>query len=346
MKAILLTPRDGNKVLEIAEIPTPIPAPDEVRIRVQAAGFNPSDIQMMDKASIENLPVILGGEVSGIVDVVGEDVTDLKPGDEVYAYLPVHRGGYAEYVCVNAFLAARRPKALSAIQSAGVPIAALTAYQALLAPTRFGVRLQAGESIFIAGGAGGVGTFAIQMARAAGAGKIITTAGSDRSTDYLKQFLGLEPSQIVRYAGLSINELREQVTAANSGKPVDVAFDCVGGTMTRLCCAVIGLGGAVISIVNGPTDARSANSDEEVLFNKAASFHLVLAYARAHFGNPDLMPDYRTELDAVTRLIEEGHIPFIPFSDLGSFSLETVQKVHEQLRSGHTQGKLVMRVEG
>jgi NADPH:quinone reductase-like Zn-dependent oxidoreductase len=345
MKAIVLTQQQGVKRLELAELPIPAPKADEVRIRVQAIGFNPSDIQMMQAAALDALPLILGGQVSGIVAAVGADVTSLRVGDPVYAYLPIHRSGYAEYVCVNACFAARRPRALSPVVCAGVPVAALTAYQALLAPTRFGVQLRPGESVFIAGGAGGVGTFAVQMARAACAIVIISTAGSDRSAHYLEHTLGLGPKQIIRYAGLSHDALREHVLAANGGAPVDVALDCVGGAMTRLCCAVIGLGGAVLSIVNGPTDARSTDSDEDVLFSKMASFHFVLAYARAQYGDPRRWPEYQRELDAVTRLIEDGAIAVIPVTEVGGFSVETVQQAHQQLESGHTQGKLVMRVE-
>jgi NADPH:quinone reductase len=344
MRAILLNQVAGNKQLEMAEIAVPIPKPDEVRIRVQAMGFNPSDIQMLEAASLESLPLILGGEVAGIVDEVGAGVTEFVPGDEVYAYLAAHRGGYAEFVCVHHALTANRPNALTPVQAAGIPIAALTAYQALLAPSRFGVQLQAGDSIFIAGGAGGVGTFALQMAQGARAGAIITTAGSDRSAHYLQTQLGLKPHQIVRYAGLSLPELREKVLEANGGKPIDIALDCVGGVMTSLCCEVIRFSGAVLSIVNGPTAAHSDDGDEEVLFNKAASFHFVLVYARAKVGDPGSWWAYRQEFDAISRLIEAGVIPFIPATEIGAFSLETVQQAHRQLASGHTQGKLVMRV--
>src|ERR671916_266409 len=177
----MVTPQFGTPDLfEEREVETPRPGPGEVLVRVVASGTNPIDAKFRAAGGSRGLeaPLILGADVSGVVEEVGPGVTDLAPGDEVY-YTPEvsgprSNGGYAEYHVAKAGIVAGKPPSLSHEEAAGVPLAGGTAYEALV--RRLGVKV--GETVLIHGGAGGVGSFAIQIARSAGA-RVLATAGPD-----------------------------------------------------------------------------------------------------------------------------------------------------------------------
>jgi len=203
MEAILLIAPGSADHFQQATIPRPTPQPDEVRIRVRAAAFNPMDFQKRKVAPASQLPTILGGEVAGEIDEVGSAVTTFTIGESVMTYLVRKTGGYAEYVCVQALFVVRKPDKLSFAQASAVPVVGITAYQAIVTRAAVGP----GDAVLIAGASGGVGTMAIQLARLQGTERIVVTAGSDQSARYLTEQLGIAPSQIVRYPGLSRAEL-------------------------------------------------------------------------------------------------------------------------------------------
>ncbi|HEV8190022.1 MAG TPA: NADP-dependent oxidoreductase, partial [Ktedonobacterales bacterium] len=173
MRAIILTAFGSAEHFRLAEVPMPEPQPGEVRIRIRATAFNPTDYQKRQGTGITSTPpLILGCDVAGIIDAIGSGVSAFAEGDEVYAYLLGGRnpgGAYAEYVCRPVEFVARKPRNLSFGQAAAVVTAGLTAYQCLEH-----VQIQPGEPVFIAGGAGGVGTMLIELARHAGAEPIFT----------------------------------------------------------------------------------------------------------------------------------------------------------------------------
>jgi len=345
MRAIILTAFGSTDHFRLAELPRPEPRPTEVRIHIHATSFNPSDYQR--RQGTENpgtLPLILGSDVAGVVDAIGSEVATLALGDEVYAYLlgwNKTSGAYAEHVCLPASFVARKPSNLSFAQAAAVPTAGLTAYQCIDR-----VRLLPGEPIFVAGGSGGVGTMAIQLARQAGAGPIFTTAGGEGSARYLMNALGIPHEQLLFYAGLPREQLAQRLREQNGGHLFRVAVDCVGGAMTGLCCDIVDFEGHVISIVQGPRDAAHPpeDDDENRLFDRSAAFHFVLLSARGMFGNPDTWSVYERQLAALTNLIEAGDIQPPAISEVGSLSVETVRRAHAMLETGHIQGKLVMLV--
>jgi NADPH:quinone reductase-like Zn-dependent oxidoreductase len=344
MKAIVLNSFGGVDNLQLLDWPKPEPKAGEVRIQIKAISFNPVDYKMRQGRFGGNLPLILGRDLSGTVDAVGEDVTDFSVGDEVYAYLggPKSNGSYAEYVCVPTDFVGKKPLNLSFAQAAAVPLVGLTAYQSVMDKAK----VQAYEAIFIAGGAGGVGTMAIQLARYLGAKPILTTAGSDESARYLTQELGILPEHILRYKGLSLDQLKARVLEMNRGRFVEAAFDFVGGLMKRLCCEVINYDGRVVSIVEEPEDFHLDiwNGRKSPLFIKSATFHFELLSARAMFGSPETWKIYRRELNTLTELIETGHIKPPTITHLGEFSAESVRRAHILLEEGHVQGKLVLSV--
>jgi NADPH:quinone reductase-like Zn-dependent oxidoreductase len=343
MRAIILTVFGSADHFRLADLLRPEPRPGEVRIRIHAASFNPSDYQRRQStATAGALPLILGSDVAGVIDAIGAGVTAFTAGDEVYAYLlgaDKTGGAYAEYVCQQADFVARKPRSLSFAQAAAVPTAGLTAYQCLER-----VRLDPGEPLFVAGGSGGVGTLLIQLARHAGAGPIVTTAGSERSARYLMDALGIAREHLLFYAGLSREQLAQRLHELNGGRLFRVAIDCVGGAMTGLCCDIVDIKGHVISIVQGPRDASHApeEDDENRLFNRSATFHFVLLSAQGMFGSPATWMVYGHQLAALAELIETGAIQPPAITEVGGLSVETVQRAHAMLETGHVQGKLVM----
>jgi NADPH2:quinone reductase len=342
MEAILLTAPGSADHFQQATLPRPTPQPDEVRIRIHAAAFNPMDFQKRKAAPLSQLPMILGGEVAGAIDAVGSAVTTFAVGDLVMVYLVRKPGGYAEYVCVQALFVVRKPANLSFAQAAAVPVVGLTAYQAIV--TRAAV--QPGDAVLITGASGGVGTMAIQLARLQGAERIVVTAGSAQSARYLTEQLGIAPTQIVRYPGLSRADLAAEALRCNRGEFFRTAMDFVGGAMTSLCSDVVEVEGHVVAIFSGPRDVTHGEpeNDEDRLFDKSAIFHFLLVSARAVYGPPASWGIYAQQLALLAQWLEDGQLRPPQIRDLGRLSVATVRTAHQLLEDGHVQGKLVMTV--
>jgi NADPH:quinone reductase-like Zn-dependent oxidoreductase len=223
MKAIALDEYGDHEVLKLQELPDPPVGADTVRIRVKAAGVNPVD-SFMRTGAIGNsypthLPLIPGWDVAGVVDAVGAAVTRFAPGDEVMAYArkdTVQAGTYAELVSVADTIVGRKPRSLTFAQAGGIPLAGLTAWQAVRA-----LGISAGDVVLVHAAAGGVGHYAVQVARALGAARVIGTA-SIGNHDFLRS-LGAEP---IEYGADLPNRLADLV--GGDGK-VDVALDLFGG---------------------------------------------------------------------------------------------------------------------
>src|SRR6266487_575999 len=184
MKAVVAHEYGAPEVLKFEEIPRPEPNEDEVLVRVIASSVNPADpLTLSGKYAREfgtHLPLIPGYDIAGVIEKTGTNVTKLKVGDGVYGY-PTFGGGWADYVTVKEWEVAAKPKSLKFVEAAAVPMGALTAWQALVDVAK----LQPGQTILIHGGSGGVGSFAIQIAKARGA-RVIATA-STANQDLLKQ---------------------------------------------------------------------------------------------------------------------------------------------------------------
>src|SRR5829696_4214776 len=184
----MVTPQFGGADLfEERDVERPRPGAGEVLVRVLAAGTNPVDAKFRadgDSIGLE-APIVLGADVSGVVEEVGPGVTDLAPGDEIYytpeVFGPRSNGAYAEYHAARADIVARKPASLSHEEAAAVPLAGGTAYEAIVRR----LALRVGETVLVHGGAGGVGSFAVQIAKAAGT-RVLATASSDNQ-DILKE---------------------------------------------------------------------------------------------------------------------------------------------------------------
>jgi NADPH:quinone reductase len=220
MRAMVTPQFGGPDLFEERDVERPHPGPDEILVRVVAAGTNPIDAKLRAAGGSRGLeaPVVLGADVSGVVEEVGVGVTDLAAGDEVYytpeVFGPGSHGGYAEYHVAKADIVAKKPASLSHEEAAAVPLAGGTAYEALV--RRLAVRV--GETVLIHGGAGGVGSFAVQIARSAGA-RVLATAGPDNQETL--EALG---------ADVAIDYTRQDAAeAALDDTGVDAVLDTVGG---------------------------------------------------------------------------------------------------------------------
>ncbi|PYL02044.1 MAG: NADPH:quinone reductase [Verrucomicrobia bacterium] len=306
MEAVIAHEYGAPEVLKFEEVPRPEPKEDEALVRVVAGGVNPADpLTLSGKFAREwgtNLPLIPGYEIAGIVEKTGMKFTSLKPGDAVYGY-PTFGGGWAEYVVVKEWEVAPKPKSLSFAEAAAVPMGALTAWQALVDVAQ----LHAGQTILIHGGSGGVGSFAIQIAKVRGA-RVIATA-STANQDLLRQ-LGAD-------VAIDYNKQKFEEIA----KDVDCVLDPVGKDTLARSYAVLKKGGIILALVGRP--------DPEELKK-----HEIRAAGIWVKPNPK-------DLSEIAQLIDAGKIKPI-VSQIRPLS-EAIA-AEQQAETHHTRGKVVLRI--
>jgi NADPH:quinone reductase-like Zn-dependent oxidoreductase len=236
MRAVVIHDTGSPEVLQLEETERPEPGEGEVLIRVHAASVNPIDWKIRSGLRPKQLPAVLGSDVSGTVELSRAE--GFAVGDEVFGF--ASSGAYAEFATASAAVLAKKPAGVGFEQAAALPVASLTAWQALF--DRGG--LQAGQSALIAGAAGGVGHLAVQFAQNAGAHAI--GVGSARNRDFV---LGLGATEYVDYT---------QQDLATAVRSVDVAFDTVGGDTTRELLPTLREGGALVTIANSPPEQEAA----------------------------------------------------------------------------------------
>jgi NADPH:quinone reductase-like Zn-dependent oxidoreductase len=308
MKAIVVHNYGGPEVLKDEDTQRPEPKEDQVLVRVIAAGVNPVDGMirsgMFAKYEKAAFPMIPGADIAGIVEKAGGKITKFKVGDPVYAYISLKNGGgYAEYAVATENEAAPKPKSLTYVEAAAVPVVALTAWQALVDTAK----LSTGQTVLIHGGSGGVGTFAIQIAKARGA-KVIATA-STPNQDLLKQ-LG---------ADVSIDYTKQKFE--DVAKDVDVVLDSVGKDTLARSYGVVKKGGLIVTLV-----ARIDQAELDKHGIRGASL--------------SVKPD-SNELGEIGKLIDENKIKVVVSQ---TFPLADAAKAQEQVATGHTRGKIVLKV--
>jgi len=308
MKAVVIHEYGGPEVLKYEDVQRPEPKENQILVRVIAAGVNPVDglirSGMFAKHEKASFPMILGADIAGVVEKTGSKVTNFKAGDSVFAYASLKSGGgYAEYALTTEREAAPKPKVLTYVEAAAVPVVALTAWQALIDIAK----LSAGQTVLIHGGSGGVGTFAIQIAKARGA-RVIATA-STANQDLLKQ-LGVDVA--IDYTKQKFEDV---------AKDVDVVLDSIGKDALARSYAVAKKGGFIVSLVARP------DRDE---LNKRG----IRGAALSVEPNSD-------ELAEIGKLIDEGKIKVIVSQ---TFPLSEAIKAQEHVATGHTRGKIVLKV--
>ncbi|MBA2679336.1 MAG: zinc-binding dehydrogenase [Ktedonobacteraceae bacterium] len=315
MKAMILTQFGGPEVFEEREVPLPHPQAHELLVKVYATSVNPMDIQFRQGggqwAGI-TAPTILGYDVSGEVAAVGEEVHDFQVGDAVY-YTPdpFGQGSNAEYHVVHKSIVARKPATLSHLEAASIPLVGSTVWEALITRTQ----LHAGETVLIHGGAGGIGSLAVQLARAVGATVLATCSGRDSA---FVQSLGADAT--IDYTH---KDAMEQVTQQTHGVGVDVVFDAVGKELLARSIAVTKPFGRLVSII-GPTGNVNA-----ALF-KNLTIHFATCQRK------------RSTLDELRVLLEQERIR--PTIDV-VLPLHEIAQAHRRFEQGGVRGKIILQVE-
>ncbi|MDQ6927079.1 MAG: NADP-dependent oxidoreductase [Actinomycetota bacterium] len=297
MKAIIVPEFGDPSVLTLADIPAPAPGPGQLLISVTGAGVGPWDAKARrGMFGPRKFPYIPGAELSGIVEAVGTGVDGFAVGDEVFVSTGV--GAYAELTVADADRAARAPFSIDLVDAGAAAVGAGTAMEGLDDHLHIGPD----ETVLIAGAAGGMGTFAVQIAKARGA-RVIATA-SPSNHDYLRS---IGADEVLDYHG-------DWVAAA---QPVDAAFDCVGATTWDGCVAALRDGGRAVSILPNV----SLETDRDVVLS---TFSARITGER---------------LADAAGLIDEGKVRVEVTARL---DLAEATKAHEMIETGHTRGKIVL----
>ena len=344
MKAMVTETFGGPESFRWQEWPDPQAKPGEVLIRIRAISVNPVDYKMRAGHLPIPLPDVLGRDVAGTVETVGAGVTEFKSGDEVFAVLfgPRSNGAYAQYVSTPAPFVCRKPNGLTFQQAACLGVAGMTAYDAVVNKAK----IQSTDTVFVAGGAGGVGSFALPLIRFGGAASIMATAGSDESVDHLVNTMGVAADHVLRYKELSRQEIKDRVRELTGGRGVSVAFDFAGGDMKKLCFEAAAFDGRIVSIVEEPPDFdfNIWRADISPFFAKSGTYHFVALSARARNGGPQDWSVYPRIMSDLASLVEKQKIILPKATDLGQLSEETISRAHALLEAGQVKGKLVLSV--
>jgi len=310
MKAIVLEKFGGYDAFALRDVPVPLVGPRQVRVRVHATAINPLDYQIRrgDYVDYVPLPAIIGHDVSGVVEDKAADVDKFAIGDEVY-YTPKIFGGpgsYAERHVADVDIVARKPRNISHLEAASLTLVGGTIWEALVTRAQLAVH----ETILIHGGAGGVGSVAIQLAKAIGA-RVIATARSGNHA--FVRSLGAD--EVIDYIS---DDYVSAVAELTRGQGVNVVFDTVGGDTLTKSPLVLADAGRVVSIVD---IAQPQNLIEA--WGKNAAYHFV--FTRQNRG----------KLDALTNLVERGLIKPVIGAVL---PLARIGEAHELLEAGSSRG--------
>jgi len=310
MKAIRIHQYGGPEVLTYEDAPAPTPGDGEVLVRVYATSVNPIDGKIrggyLRQFVSHELPLIPGWDLSGVVEALGPDARGFEVGDEVFARPDVRRdGAWAELIVVRAEELAHKPRAIDHIHAASVPLAGLTAYQMLFNETA--IALQTRQTILIHDGAGGVGSFAVQLAHGHGAHVIATASGAN-----IELLRDLGADEVIDYTKQRFEDLVWDV---------DAVLDTVGGDTLARSWRVVRRGGMLASTVTQPSERLAARHG-----------------VRAAHGTVETKV---ADLDELARLIDINHLrpivsQVIPLAD--------ARRAHELSEAGHVRGKIVLRV--
>jgi len=304
MKAVRIHQYGGPEVLSLDDAAQPEPGAGQVLVRIRAAGVNPADWKIREGQFKEFMPLqfpaILGFDFAGEVVALGPGASGFKQGDPVYG---TAMGTYAEFVAARMEEVALKPASMSYVEAASVPVAGQTAWQALFDVGGLG----AGKRVLIHGATGGVGSFAVQLAKARGVSVIGT--GSERNQEYLRELGVDEP---IDYKKTKFEDV---------ARDVDVVFDTQGGETQQRSWQVLKKGGVLVSIVQPPSEEEAARYGVKGVFlgRQPSTEQLVEIAKLADAGK------FKTKVDTV-----------LPLSE--------ARRAHELSQSGHARGKIVLTV--
>src|SRR5437588_2729683 len=308
MTAIRIHNYGGPEVLHYEDAPRPQPQAGEVLIRVHAAGVNPIDWKVREGRMKDfwphKFPLILGWDLSGVVEEIGESVLRFKVGDEVYSLPdPTRNGAYADYIVVRESELALKPNSLYHIRAAAVPLAALTAWQSLFDTAQ----LQPGQRVLIHAGSGGVGHLAVQLAKWKGA--YVFATASTKNQDLLRKLGVDEP---IDYTQQRFEDI---------ARKIDIVLDTIGSETQERSWSVLKKGGNLVSLVQPPSEEKAKE----------------LGLRAANIG---AAPNGE-QLAEIAKIIDSGKLA--PIIDR-ILPLSEARRAHELSQSGHIHGKIVLRV--
>ncbi|WP_221394950.1 zinc-binding alcohol dehydrogenase family protein [Dyadobacter sp. NIV53] len=323
---------DPESLLDL-EIGKPVATGRDLLVNVKAIGVNPVDYKVRSpKDKIEGVPKILGWDVAGIVEEVGKDVSLFKAGDEVYySGTMTRQGGNSEFHLVDERLVGKKPGSLSFAEAAALPLTTITAYEGLF--TRLGISRNAEQnsdrSILIIGGAGGVGSIAIQLAKLAGL-KVIATASRPESARWIKE---LGADNIVDHSKDIAEQLREFGT-----DEVDYIFN-VNNTLQywKVMSEVIAPQGKICMIVEAAGDLNF-----NLFKNKSVTISWELMFTRSTYQTTDMIEQHNL-LNEVSGLVDSGKIKTTLGDTLSPINAENLRIAHARLESGSAIGKIVLK---
>ncbi len=329
MKAAMIKEYGPSDVLQIGEIPRPQPGSRDVLIEVHASSVNPIDWKIRQgkqRGAIRyKFPVVLGMDVSGVVVEAGSKVKQFKVGDEVYSS-PTHRrqGTYAEYICIDESAVAQKPSNITHQETASIPLVGLTAWEALVVKGK----VKPGQKVLIQAGAGGVGSFAIQLAKQLGA-YVITTC----STRNVEKVKALGADQVIDYTKENYEEIL---------KDIDVVVDALGGEEKYKARKILRRGGR-LSLLNATLIQNTERFGPNIGLLKTgldlATFKLSSWLFHGISANTIMRPPSGKILAELTTLIEAGDIK--PVVDR-VYDLEDIAEAHSYSETGRAQGKIVI----
>ncbi|KVQ54944.1 zinc-binding alcohol dehydrogenase family protein [Burkholderia territorii] len=335
MKAVGLTrylPIDDPQALVDVELPQPVPGPRDLLVKVEAISVNPVDTKVRaPKPQVEQTPRVLGWDAAGTVVAVGAEVTMFRPGDEVfYAGSITRAGANSEFHTVDERIAAIKPRSLDFAASAALPLTALTAWEALFDRLRVSPQgADAGKSVLIIGGAGGVGSIAIQLSKTLGKLRVIATASRPASAEWVRS---LGADDVVDHFGDLPAQLRE-IGHAN------VDYVLIFNDTDRhfpAAAEIIRPQGGICTIVENDKPIPV-----ELLKAKSAAFHWEFMFTRAMFETPDMIEQHKI-LSEVARLVDGGTLRTTLGEQLGPINAANLRRAHQLLEAGRAIGKLVL----
>jgi len=327
MKAIAVT----NTVLQDVEIAVPSATGHDLLVKIEAVSVNPVDTKVRAGEAADAAPRVLGWDAAGIVTAVGPDVTLFKVGDAVYyAGSIIRPGANSEFHLVDERIAGRKPASLDFKHAAALPLTSITAWEALfdrLAIRRDGA--DAGKRVLVIGGAGGVGSIAIQLAKQLAGLTVIATASRPESAQWVRE---LGADHVIDHNG----DMAAQLLALEIAS-VDYVL-CLSDTDPHFdaIAQVIAPQGKVVSIVH-----NTAPLDMDKLFAKSVSWVWEMMFTRSMFGTPDMIEQHQL-LDEVAALIDAGKLKTTLGEVYGKINAANLRRAHEALESRRTIGKIVL----